>query len=222
MAVSQVRLPTLTTGDRLSREEFLRIWDGLPSLKNAELIDGVVYVASPVSQARWSLDVRLIGVLRRYAIYTPGCQAGKNGTWLMLESAPQPDSFLRIRPERCGQSRDDDNRFPSGPPELAAEVCVTSTEIDFGRKLALYQRAGVREHLTVKDLNKRLIWRCLQPDASYAAIEPDPDGVIRSRVFPGLWLDVAAFWAEDGVALERTLDAGLASPEHAEFVRRLA
>ncbi|MCC6538334.1 MAG: Uma2 family endonuclease [Bryobacterales bacterium] len=222
MAIPQVTLSTLTTGDRLSREEFLRIWDGLPSLKNAELIDGVVYVASPVSQSHWSLDVRMIGVLRRYAIYTPGCQAGNNGTWLMLESAPQPDSFLRILPAYHGQSRDGDHRFPSGAPELAVEVCVTSTEIDFGRKLALYQRAGVREYVTVEDLNKRLLWRRLQPDGSYAVLEPGPDGVIRSQVFPGLWLNVAAFWADNGISLERTLDAGLASPEHAEFVHRLA
>ena len=36
-------------GDRLSREEFLERWYRMPLLKNAELIDGVVYVPGPVS-----------------------------------------------------------------------------------------------------------------------------------------------------------------------------
>ncbi len=221
MALPQLLIPALRTGDRLSRQEFLRIWDGLPWLKNAELIDGVVYVASPVSRSHWNLDIRLIGVLRQYAIHTPGCEAGNNGTWLMLDSAPQPDAFLRISPSRGGQSRDDDERYPSGAPELAAEVCITSTEIDFGHKLALYQRSGVREYITVEQLPARLMWRSLQPDGSYAPLEPDADGVLRSRVFPGLWLDLQAFWSNDGIGLERVLREGLASAEHREFMKSL-
>lgn len=217
MALPQLTQPALTTGDRLSVDQFLRVWDSLPSLKNAELIDGVVYVASPVTRSHWNLDIRLIGLLRHYAIFTPGCQAGNNGTWLMLDSAPQPDAFLRILPSHGGQSNDNHRNYPAGAPELAAEICITSTEIDFGRKLSLYQRAGVREYITVEELSSRLTWRHLQPDGSYSPIHPDATGIIRSQVFPGLWLDTAAFWADDGVALQRTLDAGVASPEHAAF-----
>jgi hypothetical protein len=46
----------LVTGERLTREEFLRRWEELPDLKNAELIDGVVHVPSPVSRDHGSLS----------------------------------------------------------------------------------------------------------------------------------------------------------------------
>ena len=40
---------TLITGERMDSAEFLRRWDALPDVKNAELIEGVVFVPSPVS-----------------------------------------------------------------------------------------------------------------------------------------------------------------------------
>jgi hypothetical protein len=50
----------------------------------------------------------------------------------------------------------------------------------------------------------------------------DADGIWRSRVFPGLWLDGAAFIAGDMKKVLAVLQLGMASTEHAEFVRRLA
>jgi Uma2 family endonuclease len=140
-------------------------------------------------------------------------------TWSMLQSLPQPDVYLRILPE-CGGQSSDGPRFSNGAPELAVEICLTSTEVDFGPKLRLYQRAGVREYITVELLPKRIVWRVLQNNA-YQAIQPDADGVMRSIVFPGLWLDVDAFWRNDGARMLATLEAGLATPEHGEFVARL-
>jgi len=49
-----------------------------------------------------------------------------------------------------------------------------------------------------------------------------PEGILRSRVFPGLWLDVSAFWANDGAKMLATLNAGLSSEDHQKFVERLA
>jgi hypothetical protein len=40
----------LVTGEQMTVEEFLHRWEELPDLKNAELIDGVVHVPSPVSR----------------------------------------------------------------------------------------------------------------------------------------------------------------------------
>jgi len=159
--------------------------------------------------------------LTHYEFATPGCEAGNNGTWLMLESAPQPDAFLRILPAHGGQSRDE-GKYPCGAPELVVEICITSTEIDFGRKLALYQRAGVREYLTIVELPRpRLIRRYLDAGGSYPSLSPDADGVYRSRVFPGLWLDPQMLWKGDGEGMRRTLDEGLASPEHQAFLPTL-
>ena len=75
----------------------------MPWLKKAELIDGVVYVPSPVSLDHGSLDTQIHWWLAQYAYSTPGCQCGNNSTWLMLDSAPQPDSYLRILPAYGGQ-----------------------------------------------------------------------------------------------------------------------
>ena len=209
----------LITGQKMTREEFLRRWELLPELKNAELIEGIVYVASPVSRQHGALDTRLMSWLDHYAIATPGCEAGNNSTWCMADSLPQPDCDLRILPDHGGQSREA-GEFCGGAPELALEVCLSSTQYDFGPKLALYQRAGVREYITVELLRQRVIWRSLE-DGSYVAMEPSPEGVLRSKVFPGLWLDVDALWNNDGARLMAVLQQGLATAEHSAFVEEL-
>jgi len=211
----------LVTGERMTVEEFLRCWEELPELKNAELIDGVVHVSSPVSHEHGSADTLIHLWLAYYAQATPGCQAGNNSTWLMLDSAPQPDAYLRILPSHGGQSRVE-RRYDVGAPELAVEICLTSTEVDFGPKRKLYQKAGVREYITIELFWKRMVWRVLDENAVYVAQTLPPDGIVRSHIFPGLWLDEAAFWAENGAKMRAGLNAGLASEEHQKFVARLA
>jgi Uma2 family endonuclease len=210
----------LVTGDRLGLDEFLSVWEDLPELKNAELIDGVVYVSSPVSREHGTLDGRMIWLLAHYAQATSGCSAGSNSTWLMLGNAPQPDAYLRILPSHGGQSGDE-KKFATGAPELAVEICVTSTDYDFGPKLRLYERAGVREYITIETFRERLVWRILT-DGKYAFQLTSEDGILRSEVFPGLWLDVAGLWAGNGPQMLAALNAGLATEEHRRFVEHLA
>ena len=209
----------LVTGQRMDREEFLHRWEELPDLKNAELIDGVVHVSSPVSLQHGSFDTLIHWWLAHYAQTTPGCHAGNNSTWLMLDSAPQPDAFLRILPAYGGQSKDA-ALYASGAPELAVEICQTSTEVDFGPKLRLYQTAGVREYITIETLLRRISWRILS-EGTYVYQPSAPDCILRSQIFPGLWLDEAAFWANDGSRMLAALNAGLASDDHQHFVQRL-
>jgi hypothetical protein len=210
----------LETGERLTVEEFLRRWEELPELKRAELIDGAVYVPAPVSLAHGRLNSQTAWWLGHYQQATLGCQAGTNTTWLMAGSVPQPDVYLRIAPEYGGQSSTE-RSLGAGAPELAVEICVTSTNPDLGPKLALYQRVGVREYLTVELFGKRLTWRVLE-NGVYAAQSVPSDGILKSRVFPGLWLDSAAFWADDGAKMQAVVNQGLASEEHRQFVARLA
>jgi hypothetical protein len=210
---------TLTTGEKMDKAEFLCRWEALPELKLAELIEGVVFVPSPVSLDHGERNSRMDLLLGYYAAMTPGCEVATNATWEMLESIPQPDVHLRIQPEHGGQSSVA-GKYPVGAPELAVEICLTSTEVDFGPKLRLYERAGVREYITVELLAKRIVWRVLR-DRVYQALEPDADGVFRSMVFPGLWLDQDAFWRNDGTRMLATLEAGLATAEHKEFAARL-
>jgi Uma2 family endonuclease len=210
----------LVPGQRLTREEFLRRWEEWPEIKNAELIDGVVYMPSPVSSDHRRYSYLLSGWLTAYAAATPGCEGGSNGTWLMLESAPQPDVDLRILPALGGQSRNE-GPYCGGAPELVIEVCGTSAAYDLGPKLALYQRAGVREYLTLVIDPPQIVWRELH-EGRYRPIPPGPDGILRSTVFPGLWLEPEAALAGDAARVLAVLQQGLASAEHQAFVDRLA
>ena len=55
----------------------------------------------------------------------------------------------------------------------------------------------------------------------YEPLEPDAEGVLRSQIFPGLWLPADALWAGDLTAMLATLQRGLTSPEHAAYVANL-
>jgi Putative restriction endonuclease len=207
------------SGDRMSREEFIARWEQMPELKNAELIDGVVYMPSPVSLTHGSFHVEFCLVLGLFAARTPGCKCSLKSTWFMLESAPQPDLALYILPEYGGRLKVVDG-FASGAPRLAVEIVKSSRAYDLGPKLALYQRAEVLEYVAALIEEKRIEWRVLE-DGSYRSMPPDSAGVFRSRVFPGLWFDSAAFWREDEPRLLAVLEEGLRSEEHARFVETL-
>jgi hypothetical protein len=60
-------------------------------------------------------------------------------------------------------------------------------------------------------------WRILE-QGRYRLMEAG-DGIFRSRIFPGLWIDEAAFWRKDGPRLLAVVDQGLQSPEFLEFKR---
>jgi Uma2 family endonuclease len=211
--------PVLREGDRLTAREFLRRWEAMPELKNAELIDGIVFMAFPVSESHAFLHQNLSGWLWLYADSTPGCRAGIDGTWVMGPSeVPQPDLAIRILPEFGGQSKDS-GHYPAGAPELIVEISGSSTSRDLGVKLDLYRRSGVREYLTILLNPKQVIWRQLVRNR-YKEVTPSADGLLKSRVFPGLWLDSEAVW-DARRSLRLAVESGLQSPEHAAFVKGL-
>jgi Uma2 family endonuclease len=213
--------PPLLEGDRLTSGEFMRRWETMPELKFAELLDGYVFMASPLSRDHGRFDIMLSGWICSYMAATPGCDACSNATWLMgKDDVPQPDITLQIAPERGGQSGIE-GAFAAGAPELIVEVAASSYSRDMGVKRRLYERMGVREYLVAVLNRKQLIWLELV-NGSYQALEPGADGISRSRCFPGLWLYVDALWDLDSARVFAVLQQGLASPEHAEFVARLA
>src|SRR5437763_6954003 len=73
--------PPLENGDRLTREEFERRYDAMPDLKKAELIEGVVFMPSPVRIRRHSGPHADIGTWAGiYRAHTPGVGIGDNGS----------------------------------------------------------------------------------------------------------------------------------------------
>lgn len=212
-------LEPLIPGDFLSRDEFLRRWEATPGVKRAELIRGVVYMPSPLSRPHAVMESNVSGWLAVYRAATPGCESGNNATWLMGDDAPQPDLCLYVLPEfggRVGMRGD----LLEGAPEFLAEICLTSTSYDLHQKLELYQEAGVQEYLAVLVRRREVRWHRLIKGSFER--EPVPaDGVHRSRLFPGLWLDTTALLAGDLATVLSTLDSGTRSSEHGTFLQKL-
>ncbi|HEY1379682.1 MAG TPA: Uma2 family endonuclease [Gemmataceae bacterium] len=219
---AKTHVPPLRNGDRLTAEEFERRYDAMPELKKAELIEGVVYVGSPVrAEDHGEPHADLIGWLAPYRIATPGVRAGDNATLrLAPRNRPQPDAYLRITPESGGQARVDDDGYIVGAVELTAEIAASSASYDLHDKLETYQRNGVREYVVWRVEDEAVDWFALR-SARYERLTPGTDGILRSEVFPGLWLDPAALVHGDMARVDEVARLGLASPEHAAFVNQL-
>ena len=214
-------VPPLVAGQRLGREEFHRRYEAMPPDTRAELIGGVVVMSSPVGVAHGRNSANVVTWLDLYRRRTPGVDVLDNAsTALDDRGEPQPDAQLRILPECGGQTRTE-RRIIVGAPELVVEVADTSRAIDLGAKRADYERAGVLEYVVATLDPEDVHWHVRRGDR-LVRVPPGPDGLYRSEVFPGLWLDPAALLENDLDGLIAVLERGLATPEHAAFVARLA
>jgi Uma2 family endonuclease len=217
-------VPLLYPGDHLDQPEFLRRYEAYPDPQaRFELIGGIVYMMSPAGFEHGSNEYRATGVLMWYEAHTLGVE-GATSTTVILgpKSQPEPDALLMIRPEFGGQARVKrfkDKYYVAGAPELIWEVSHSSVAIDLNAKFADYAAAGVREYIVHCLEERELRWFDL---AHEAEIEAGRDGVFKSRLFPGLWVDLPALLNRDTQRLATTLEKGLETPAHAEFVARLA
>lgn len=208
-------------GDRLTSHEFLRRYEAMPEVKKAELINGIVYMGSPVSVDHSEPDGLMQTWLGYYATQTPGVSCFPNTTVILgPRNTPQPDACLCLRPGRGGQTRLNEKKYVVGAPELIVEIAASRASLDLGDKLEAYALAGVAEYLVWRTLEQALDWFALE-DAEYVPVKPDARGWIRSRVFPGLVLDVPAALAMDKARVLAVLHRGLASAAHKAFVAGL-
>lgn len=175
---------------------------------------------SPLSVSHGDNELELGSWVHYYKGHTPGTAAGTNTTAFILDDSPQPDVNLRILPEYGGGSWVE-QRYLAGVPEWLGEVCLSSAAYDLHQKLELYQAAKIPEYLAVLVYEREIRWHVLEKGV-YQIMPSDHDGIHRSRIFPGLWLDGAALLAGDTVRVLAKLDEGLKSPEHVAFVEKLA
>ena len=215
------RIPLLHQGDHLTADEFMRRYEAMPDVKKAELIQGVVYMPSPVTiDDHGGQQFDLITWLGVYRAYTPGTQGGDNSTIrLDPKNTPQPDGLLRILPELGGQSQTQD-RYVVRAPELTAEVSASSVSYDLYEKLETYRTAGVREYIVWRVEDEEIDWFILR-DGKFEKLPLTAAGRYESQVFPGLWLDPAALMRGDMKRVFEVLQEGIASPEHQAFVEKL-
>ncbi len=210
----RARPPLLISGDHLSRKEFERRYEAHPDLK-AELIEGVVYVSSPVHlQNHAKPHSRIVGWLFYYQSHTPGIDLADNPTLhLDWDNEVQPDVALWVME---GKAYATENDYMAGAPELIVEVAASSATHDLHEKLHIYRRNGVQEYLVLTVYEQGTYWFALV-EGEYKRLEPDENGVIHSQIFPGLYFSPALFWADDMPALLALLQQGLSSPEHQTF-----
>jgi Uma2 family endonuclease len=221
----QIELPPivpLENGDHLTREEFECRYDAMPHVKKAELIEGVVYTSSPVKHDSHSNpQFNLITWGGIFVFATPGIQGGDNGSLkLDTKNMPQPDVYLLILPAHGGQARIDEG-YVVGAPDWIGEVAATSASYDLHVKLEVYRRNGVREYVIWRVLDREIDWFVLR-GAKYERLALSAEGIYQSEALPGLWLDPHALIAEDLPKLQAVVQRGLATPEHQQFVERLA
>jgi Uma2 family endonuclease len=215
-------VPVLEQGDHLSRAEFERRYDAMPELKKAELIEGIVSMASPVRLRRHGRPHSYISAwITSYEGHTPGVLTGDNvSIRLAGDEMPQPDAVLMIEPERGGQANVSVDDYIEGAPELIVEVAASTTNIDLNTKLRVYQRNNVREYLVWRVLDRAIDWFVLV-EGEYQKLEAGTDGITRSKIFPGLWLDTEALLNANLPRVLEVLRQGLADDDHAAFVARL-
>lgn len=207
--------PPLEQGDHLTRAEFERRYHAMPNLKKAELIEGVVYMPSPVRYKQHGKPHgQVMGWLSVYSAAAPGTELCDNTTLrLDQDNEPQPDGMLRLDEARGGRSRVTEDDYLEGSPELIIEVSSSTASYDLRQKLNVYRRNGIQEYIVWRVYDEQIDWFSLQ-DEQYVLLQPDENGIIESRIFPGLRLNVQAMLDGD---LAKVLEELQKKPDSTEL-----
>jgi Uma2 family endonuclease len=215
-------LPPLENGDQLDQKTFHARYEAMPEDCRAELIGGIVYMASPQKVPHSEAQCLTVRWLDEYAEATPGTKALANNTQILgPDSEPEPDGCLFIAPEYGGRVYVDEDDYLNGSPELVAEVSSSTESIDLHRKKLDYEKAGVLEYVVLALRTQQVFWFVRQR-GKFKEVPLPSNGIFRSRVFPGLWLDAEAMLRNNRQQVLAALRQGLASHEHAAFLAKLA
>jgi Uma2 family endonuclease len=206
-------IPLLENGDRLTRHEFERRYTAMPYQKTgsnkAELIEGIVYMASPLRfRSHAQPHSQIMTWLGLYQSHTPSLVVGIEPTARIdLDNEYQPDAVM-FMPGRGANITEDD--YIEGSPELVIEIAASTVSIDLHDKKVAYRRNGVQEYIVWRTLDREIDWFSLQ-DGEYIRLELDEKGIIKSQVFPGLWLAVEAMLLGSMANVLAVLQLGLNS-----------
>jgi Uma2 family endonuclease len=215
---SAPEIPPLENGDKLDQKTFHARYEAMPENVRAELIGGIVYMASPVGRIHGKPHAILTGLLVNYSAATPGVEPLVDSTAILGDdSEPQPDVSLRII---GGQTKETSDGYIAGSPELVCEIASSSESIDLNAKKRDYEQYGAKEYLAVTVRLGKVFWFIRNEANQFVELPADADGILRSRIYPGLWLDPAALLAGDLKRVLEVLNQGLATSEHAAFAAR--
>jgi len=179
----------LENGDRLNRVEFERRYTA-SNIKKAELIEGLVHVASPLRFIPHAEPhAHILTWLGTYQSMVAKLAVGIEPTVRLDEdNEPQPDAVLfRLG----GNAQIDDDGYIAGAPELVVEIAASTVSYDLHAKKRVYERNGVKEYIVWRTLDCQIDWFILE-NGKYVNLTPDDAGVIHSREFDGLRLNITA------------------------------
>ena len=179
----------LENGDRLNRIEFERRYTA-SNIKKAELIEGLVHVASPLRfTPHAEPHARILTWLGTYQSMVAKLAVGIEPTVRLDEdNEPQPDAVLfRLG----GNAQIDEDGYITGAPELVVEIAASTVSYDLHAKKRVYERNGVKEYIVWRTLDREIDWFILE-NGKYVKLTPDDAGVIHSRAFDGLRLNIKA------------------------------
>jgi Uma2 family endonuclease len=200
-------IPPLENGDRLSRAEFERRYAASPDVQKAELIEGRVFVASPLRfTPHAEPHSHLIGWLWTYKTWVGGVSLGIEPTVRLDEqNEPQPDGVLF---RQKGNVQIDTDGYLVGAPELVVEIAASTASYDLYEKKRVYERHGVKEYIVWRTFDGEIDWFVLEK-GRYVTLSPDDQGIIRSQEFRGLWLNSRALLAGNMPGVLQTLNEGI-------------
>ena len=194
----------LENGDRLNRIEFERRY-AASNIKKAELIEGLVHVASPLRfTPHAEPHARILTWLGTYQSMVAKLAVGIEPTVRLDEdNEPQPDAVLfRLG----GNAQIDDDGYIMGAPELVVEIAASTVSYDLHAKKRVYERNGVKEYIVWRTLDREIDWFILE-NGKYVKLDPDNAGIIHSREFEGLRLNIKAILNGDMAAVLHCLSS---------------
>src|SRR5262249_13284111 len=162
--------------------------------QKADLIDGIIFMASPDNTDANDLNGWLYFIIRGFV---DRFQLGKTfisrvACKLDEHNAPEPDiifvSKRQIRKVLRGRV--------DGPPGVAIEIVSPgSVDLDYHRKRIQYEKFAVIEYWIIDEVKRKATFLRLGADGKYRAVQPRA-GVFHSQVMDGFWLPLKWLWLE--------------------------
>jgi Uma2 family endonuclease len=162
--------------------------------QKADLIDGVIYMASPDNTNANELSAWLISLVYDYVQVKQLGKVYHSRVALRLDdlNAPEPD-LLFIRTSRLHLVQ---RGFIAGPADLAVEiVSPESVERDYQKKRSLFEAAGILEYWIIDEMKQQVALLSLSPKGKYRQVRPK-NSELQSQVLSGFWFRPAWFWQD--------------------------
>jgi Uma2 family endonuclease len=160
--------------------------------QKADLIDGVIYMASPDNTKANDLFIRLASIMAFLVDETGQGKIFGSRVACRFDdhNGPEPDIVFvrkrRLHLVKVGHIR--------GFPDMAMEiVSPEGIDRDYNKKWKQYERAGIPEYWIIDELEQKVVLLRLTKQGKYREVAPI-DGELHSKVLKGFFLRPDWLW----------------------------